>query len=167
MAPIGTGFLYVRRDKIKSLWPLMAGSIEQENDIRKYEEIGTHPAANHNAIAVALAFHRSIGADRKIARLRFLRDRWAKRVLAESGGRARMLTPIGPNESGAIGVVSVDGMDIGKLRSWLLEKHKIVVTPLIHPEFQGLRVTPNVYNTLDEIDRFAETMLSAIKQGIV
>ncbi len=73
MAPIGTGFLYVRKDRIKSLWPMMAAAPEQDNDIRKYEEIGTHPAANHNAIAVALAFHRAIGADRKIARLRWLR----------------------------------------------------------------------------------------------
>ena len=72
-APIGTGFLYVRRDRIKSLWPLMAGGIEQEGDIRKYEEIGTHPAANHNAISVAVAFNRGIGAERKIARLRYLR----------------------------------------------------------------------------------------------
>ncbi|MFI5240029.1 MAG: aminotransferase class V-fold PLP-dependent enzyme, partial [Gemmatimonadales bacterium] len=69
-APIGTGFLYVRRDKVKSLWPLMAGGVEEEDNIRKYEEIGTHPAANHNAISVAVAFHRSIGAERKIARLR-------------------------------------------------------------------------------------------------
>ena len=166
MAPIGTGFLYVRRDKIKSLWPLMAAAVEQEQDIRKYEEIGTHPAANHNAIAVALAFHRSIGPERKVARLRYLRDRWAKRVVAESGGRARMLTPVGPNESGAIGVVAVDGVDIGKLREWLLAKHRIVATPLLHAEFSGLRVTPNVYNTLDEIDRFAETMLEAIRKGI-
>src|SRR3954471_2089590 len=81
MAPIGTGFLYVRREKIKSLWPMMAGAPEQDPDIRKYEEIGTHPAANHNAIAVSLAFHHAIGVDRKIARLRQLRDRWAKRLL--------------------------------------------------------------------------------------
>ena len=166
MAPIGTGFLYVRRERIKSLWPLMAGAVEQEDNIRKYEEIGTHPAANHNAIAVALAFHRSIGPERKIARLRYLRDRWAKRVVAESGGRAHMLTPIGPNESGAIGVIAVDGVDIGKLREWLLARHRIVATPLIHPEFNGMRVTPNVYNTLDEVDRFAEVMLDAIRKGI-
>jgi isopenicillin-N epimerase len=166
MAPIGTGFLYVRRDKIKSLWPMMAGAPEQDPDVRKYEEIGTHPAANHNAIAVSLAFHHAIGADRKIARLRFLRDRWAHRVVSESGGRARMLTPIGPNENGAIGVVAVDGVDIGKLQAWLLSKHKIVTTPLIHPEFSGLRVTPNVYTTLDEIDRFADAMLSGIKSGV-
>jgi isopenicillin-N epimerase len=166
MAPIGTGFLYVRRDRIKKLWPLMPGSVEQEDNVRKYEEIGTHPAANHNAIAVALAFHRAIGPERKIARLRFLRDRWAKRVVAESGGRARMLTPIGPNASGAIGVVAFDGLDIPKLHAWLLNRHRIVTTPLVHEEFTGLRVTPNVYTTLEEVDRFAETVLAAIKSGL-
>ena len=164
-APIGTGFLYVRRDRIKSLWPLMAGSVEQENDIRKYEEIGTHPAANHNAISVAIAFHRSIGAERKIARLRYLRDRWAKQVLASSD-RARMLTRIGPKESGAIGVLAIDGMDIGKLGTWLLDQHHIVTTPLVGDEFQGLRITPNVYNTVSEVDLFADRVSRAIKRGI-
>ena len=77
-----------------------------------------------------------------------------------------MLTPIGPNESGAIGVVAVEGMDIGKLQGWLLAKHRIVTTPLIHPEFNGLRVTPNVYTTLDEIDLFADRMEQAIRRGV-
>jgi isopenicillin-N epimerase len=165
MAPIGTGFLYVRRERIKSLWPLMAGSVEQEGDVRKYEEIGTHPAANHNAIAVALAFHRAIGAERKIARLRYLRERWAKRLLAESD-RVRMLTPIGPKESGAIGVVAVDGLDVAKLHPWLWTRHRIVATPLVHAEFQGLRVTPNVFTTLDEVDTFGDAMLQAIRRGM-
>src|SRR5690242_16867962 len=165
MAPIGTGFLYVRREKIPSLWPLMAAAAEQTNDIRKYEEIGTHPAANHNAIAVALAFHRAIGSERKIARLRQLRDRWTKRLLAASD-RVKMLTPIGPKESGAIGVGAVEGMDIGKLQGWLLSKHHIVTTPLIHLEVQGFRVTPNVYRTVDEIDLFADRMEQAIRRGV-
>jgi len=165
-APIGTGFLYVRRDKIKSLWPLMAGSIEQESDIRKYEEIGTHPAATHNAIAVAIAFNRGIGMERKITRLRYLRDRWAKQLLAASD-RVKMITPIGPNESGAIGVFGVDGMDMGKLGGWLLSKHNIVTTPMVTDEFQGMRITPNVYTTVDEIDLFADRVKAAIKTGIV
>src|SRR5215831_12310690 len=164
-APIGTGFLYVRRDKIKSLWPLMAGSVEQEDNIRKYEEIGTHPAANHNAIAVAIAFNRGIGAERKIARLRYLRDRWAKQLLAASP-RVKMLTAIGPNMSGAIGVFGVDGMDMNALGGWLLSKHNIVTTPMVNDEFKGMRITPNVYTTVDEVDLFADRVVKAIRTGI-
>ena len=165
-APIGTGFLYVRKDRIKSLWPLMAGGVEQEGDIRKYEEIGTHPAANHNAISVATAFNRGIGAERKIARLRYLRDRWAKQLLAASD-RVKMITEIGPTKSGAIGVVAIDGMDHGKLGEWLLSQHRIVTTPMVTDEFQGMRITPNVYTTVDEIDLFADRVTRAIRQGIV
>jgi selenocysteine lyase/cysteine desulfurase len=164
-APIGTGFLYVRRDKIKSLWPLMAAAPEQDGDIRKYEEIGTHPAANHNAIAVAIAFTRGIGMDRKIARLRYLRDRWAKQ-LADASDRVKMITEIGPNKSGAIGVYGIDGMDMAKLGGWLLSKHNIVTTPMVNDEFQGMRITPNVYTTIDEIDLFADRVIKAIRTGI-
>src|SRR5690606_10135571 len=74
LSPIGTGFLYVRREHIGKIWPLMAAPASMNDNVRKYEEIGTHPAANHNAISAALAFHRAIGADRKVARLRHLRD---------------------------------------------------------------------------------------------
>src|SRR5689334_13085545 len=164
-APIGTGFLYVRRDKIKSLWPLMAGGVDQESNIRKYEEIGTHPAANHNAIAVAIAFNRGIGPDRKIARLRYLRDRWANTLLASSD-RVKMITPIGPKASGAIGVFDVEGMDMAKLGGWLSSKHNIVTTPMVNDEFSGMRITPNVYTTVDEVDLFADRVLTAIKSGI-
>jgi isopenicillin-N epimerase len=165
LAPVGTGFLYVRKEKIKKLWPLMAAAKAQDEDIRKFEEIGTHPAANHNAISAAMAFHRGIGADRKIARLRYLRDRWAKRLAKESP-RVKILTPLDSKYSGAIGLVSIDGLDFGKLSVWLMEKHRIVNTPILHDEFTGLRITPNVYTTLDEIDIFAEKMTEAIKKGI-
>src|SRR5688572_3539762 len=74
-APIGAGFLYVRKEKIPKLWPMMGSDISRVGNVRKYEEIGTHPQANFNAISVALTFHRGMGAERKIARLRYLRDR--------------------------------------------------------------------------------------------
>ena len=165
LAPIGTGFLYVRKEKQKNLWPLMAAAASQANDIRKYEEIGTHPAANHNAISAALAFHRGIGADRKIARLRYLRDRWAKRLLAESS-RVTILTPLDSKDSGAICLVDVEGLDNVKLGGWLMNNFRIVNTPIVHPEFRGIRITPNVYTTVDEIDTFADKMVLAIKNGI-
>jgi selenocysteine lyase/cysteine desulfurase len=165
LAPIGTGFLYVRKEKQKKLWPLMAAAKEQDSDIRKYEEIGTHPAANHNAISAALAFHRGIGSERKVARLRYLRDRWAKRLQSESD-RVKILTPLDSPYSAAIALVSIDGLDFGKLSAWLVTKHHIVNTPIEHKEFTGLRITPNVYTTIDEIDTFADKMLEAVKKGI-
>ncbi|HUQ49070.1 MAG TPA: aminotransferase class V-fold PLP-dependent enzyme [Gemmatimonadaceae bacterium] len=165
LAPIGTGFLYVRKEKQAKLWPLMAAAKTQDNDIRKFEEIGTHPAANHNAISAALAFHRGIGTDRKVARLRYLRDRWAKRLMAESS-RVKVLTPLDSKYSGAIGLVNVDGLPFDKLGPWLLTQHRIVNTPILHAEFNGLRITPNVYTTVDEIDTFADKVLWAIKNGL-
>ena len=79
-APIGTGMLYVRKDRIEKHWALMAAPPSMDKNIRKYEEIGTHPAAMHNATLQALEFHEQIGADRKFARLCYLKNRWAERL---------------------------------------------------------------------------------------
>jgi isopenicillin-N epimerase len=165
LAPVGTGFLYVRKNKLRQIWPLMAASAAQDEDIRKYEEIGTHPAANHNAIAVALAFHHAIGAERKAARLRYLRDRWARRVVAESD-RCRVLTPLDGKLSCGIGLVHVDGLKPGELTGWLMRQHRVVTTAIEHAEFDGLRITPNVYTTTREVDLFADMLLRAVKHGI-
>lgn len=166
LAPIGTGFLYVRREKIRKLWPQMAAPDSMTDNIRKYEEIGTHPAANHNAISAALAFHRAIGAERKVTRLRYLRDRWAKRLLDEGKGRVKVLTPLDSPDAAGIGLVSFDGLAPNDVVSWLLNKHRIVTTPINHDEFSGIRVTPNVYTTIDEVDLFAEKLLYALKFGM-
>ena len=163
LAPVGTGFLYVRKDRQKSLWPLMAAPATMDENIRKYEEIGTHPAANHNAIAAALAFHRAIGGQRKVARLRYLRDRWAKRLLSESS-RVHVLTPLDDTHAGGIALFNVDGIDSAKLQGWLWAKHRIITTPIIFAEFHGLRITPNVYTTLDEVDRFGDKVLEAMSR---
>jgi selenocysteine lyase/cysteine desulfurase len=164
-APIGTGFLYVRRSKIKNLWPMMAAPSSMDENIRKFEEIGTHPAANHNAISIAAAFTRGIGLDRKAARLRFLRDRWAKRLMQESD-RVHVLTTLDDKHAGGIALVNVDGIETPKLQSWLWAKHRVMTTPIIHPEFHGLRITPSIYTTSSEIDLFGDLMLKAVRQGI-
>jgi selenocysteine lyase/cysteine desulfurase len=165
LAPIGTGFLYVRKEKQKKIWPLMAAPEKMDDDVRKYEEIGTHPAANHNAIAAALAFHREIGAARKAARLRWLRDRWAKRLLAASP-RVKVLTPLDAVGACGLGLLHVDGIDTEKLQAHLWEKHRILTTPIVHPEFNGLRITPNVYTRPDEVDVFSEKVEEVIRKGL-
>jgi isopenicillin-N epimerase len=166
LAPIGTGFVYIRKAKQKTIWPMMGADPILDEDIRKYEQIGTHPAANHNAIAAALAFHRSIGTDRKIARLRYLRDRWAKPLLA-ADPRVKLWTPIGDGAaSGGIALVQIQGIDSGRLFGYLWDKHRIVTSPTKHAQFEGVRISPNVYTTLDEVDLFADAMKQALAKGV-
>src|SRR6185436_9000180 len=105
LAPIGTGFLYVRRENIEALWPLTATAASKSKDIRKFEEIGTHPAANHNAIAEAIGFHEGIGSERKAARLRYLRNRWVNQLKTDP--RIRIHTSMDPAQSCAIGTVQI------------------------------------------------------------
>jgi isopenicillin-N epimerase len=163
-APHGTGFLYVRRAKIPKLWPLMAAPKEMDADIRKFEEIGTHPAANHNAIAEALTFHEGLGGERKAARLRYLRDRWMKRLRGQRG--IRLYTSFDPAQSGAIGLVGIEGVDMPKLTEHLWKRRRILVVSIAHDEFQGIRVTPNVYSTLAEVDAFADEMEAVLAKGL-
>jgi len=163
-APHGTGFLYVRRSKIGKLWPLMAAEKKQDEDIRKFEEIGTHPAANHNAIAEALVFHHGIGIERKAARLRYLRDRFLRRLA--KAPRVRIHTSFDPAMSCGIGNLQVEGVDSTALAKHLFDTRRIIVVPIKHAEFEGLRVTPCVYTTTDEVDRFAEAVEQVIAQGL-
>ena len=156
LAPIGTGFLYVRKDNIASLWPLTPAAAGKANDIRKFEEIGTHPAANHNAIAEALTFHEGIGIERKAARLRYLRDRWATRL--QKNAKVKIHTNLDPAHSCAIGCVQTVGVAPAKVVSRLWEKWRVIATPIVHGEYEGVRVTPNVYTTLEEVDTFASAM---------
>ena len=164
-APIGTGFLYVRKAKQKKIWPLMAAPPEMDENVRKYEEIGTHPAANHNAIAMAMVFHRTIGAERKAARLRFLRDRWAKRLQAASP-RVKILTPLNDTDACGIGFAHFEGLDTKKLQAYLWDNQRIMTTPIDHPEFSGLRITPNVYTMPGEVDVFCDRMEKILKEGL-
>jgi selenocysteine lyase/cysteine desulfurase len=164
LAPIGTGFLYVRRENIARLWPLQPAAAAQTDNIRKFEEIGTHPAANHNAIVEALNFHEGIGAERKAARLRYLRDRWATRLARRA--KFKIHTSMDPAQSCAIANVQIVGVPTAKVVARLWDRWRIIATPIVHDEFEGLRVTPNVYTTLEEIDTFAAAMEGIAASGV-
>ncbi len=73
-----------------------------------------------------------------------------------------------PLQSCAIGFISVAGIDAVKLNGFLWSKHRIWATAVVTPgEYEGLRITPNVYTTLEEIDTFAEVMEKVIKAGSI
>jgi isopenicillin-N epimerase len=164
-APLGTGFLYVKRDRIKDIWPLMAATERQTEDIRKFEEIGTHPAANRNAIAEAIVFHHSIGGERKAARLRYLRSRWTNRL--RKYPQVKLLTSDDPLQSCGIGVFEIEGMDMNKVAAYLYDKWRIVTTVAgTQGEYNGIRITPNVYSTLRDVDTFADVMEEVLNKGL-
>ncbi len=164
LAPIGTGMLYVRKNKIKDLWPMQAATEARDEDIRKFEEIGTHPEANQIAISEALTFHQGIGAARKEARLRYLRDYWAKRLLEHD--RITLNTSLKPEFSCCIGNVDIDGIDTQAVGRYMWDQHRIIITPIKHKEFEGARVTANVYTTMEELERFCDAMEFLADNGL-
>jgi selenocysteine lyase/cysteine desulfurase len=162
-APVGTGMLYVRKDRIEKHWALMAAPPSMDKNIRKFEEIGTHPAAMHNAILQALEFQEQIGAERKFARLSYLKNRWAERLAKVPG--ARVLVNLDPNLSGAFGTIHFETMDPGKLGDALLAKYNIFVTPISSSSFSGIRVSSNVYTSTAEIDRFCDAVEAIVPRA--
>jgi selenocysteine lyase/cysteine desulfurase len=163
-APIGNGLLYVKRDRIPGVWPLMAAAESRNDDIRKFEEVGTHPEANFLAVGEALTFHQLIGGARKEARLVYLRDYWARQLLEL--GNVRLNTSLEPGFAAGIANVGIDGIETSALRNWLWQEHKIFTVAINHEEFNGLRVSPSVYTTIEELDRFVEAMTHASRTGI-
>jgi selenocysteine lyase/cysteine desulfurase len=109
-------------------------------------------------------FHRGIGAERKAARLRYLRDRWMKRLAANP--KFAINTSFSPEMGCAIGNVGIRGVDTPKLQAHLWAKRRIFTVPIVHAEYQGLRITPNVYTTLEEIDAFADEMEQVAAKGL-
>ena len=160
-APCGTGFLYVRKSRIKDTWALMASNDRQDNDIRKFEEIGTHPASTYIAIPEALAFNESIGIPRKTARLRYLRDRWANRLAQNP--RVRIMHSKELDQSAGIGNIGFTDLDVRKVSEELQTKYTIFTAPIVHKEFTGIRITPNIYTEVSEIDYFSASVEKILK----
>lgn len=164
-APVGNGFLYVRREKIRDIWPLYAAPPEQDGDIRKFEQIGTYPISLRNAITDALTFHEAIGWDRRAARFRYLRERWMRGI--ENAKGVKLLTSYDPAQACALGAFSITGIGAQAMTDYLLTKHRIHVRPRFVPgEWEGVRVTPNVFTTREEVDRLVAAVRIAAEQGV-
>jgi selenocysteine lyase/cysteine desulfurase len=171
LAPTGTGLLYVRRDRIATSWPLQAANERQQDNIRKFEQIGTAPAAGKAAINEAIAFHQAIGAERKAARLRYLTLRWANRV--RQNRRVKLYSSLEPGQTWGLAYMAIDGVDPRGLSAFLWDKYKIIANAMVQGQlpgqqypYQGIRVTPNVYTTLEEIDTFAGAIEEVLKSGL-
>lgn len=171
LSPVGTGFLYVRRELVEKTWPLTAAPARRSGDIRKFEEIGNNPVGAKAAIAEAIAFHRALGAERKAARLRYITMRWADRL--NQHPRITVHSNLEPGQTWGLACVSIDGVDSSKLAAHLWDEHKIIVSVVGREDpdnpslsYRGLRITPNIYTMLHEVDRFADAMEEVAEHGL-
>lgn len=172
-APIGTGMLYIRKDKIgkvQQLVPATSTRVKNYNErIYKFEDSGTRSVAATLAITQALAFHNSIGSKRKEERLRYLTHYWAKRI--RKLPNARFFTSLNLEMSCGLATFDLKGVESIPLILYLWQQHRIVTQYISGsrnrvPEIKGIRVTPNVYTTLDELDYFCEIIEKVAKQGL-
>lgn len=160
-APLGSGMLYVRKEKIDTVWPLLAARDLEPNDIGRLNHIGTHPVHTDLAILDAIDYQNAIGLARKEARLKYLQHYWTSQLR----GRPRVLvnTPAEMSRHGGIGNVGIDGVEPAELAKILMDRYRIFTVAIDRPGVRGLRITPNVYTTTKELDALvaAITELSA------
>jgi len=153
-APIGSGMLWMKKEKISKIFPLIPNDKPNSDNIRKFENLGTRPFMIEQAIGQALNFQLAIGNARKEARLRFLKDYWAKE--ASKMPKIKMNTSLKPEFSGALAHFSVEGLEAGKMEGELFAKFKIHTSPTKWEKLDGVRVTPHVYTSLRDLDRLLE-----------
>ena len=155
-APLGTGFLYIAKPKIAGVWPLFGDVSYPPDDIRKFEHLGTRPVSSEAGIVDAITFHKAIGSRRKEERLRFLKNYWAERVAAIPG--VFLNTPLDPARSCGIGNFGITGKTPSRVVDALWDRHRIFVVPIDGDPVHGVRVTPHLYTSTADLDRFVSAV---------
>jgi selenocysteine lyase/cysteine desulfurase len=156
-APFGTGMLYVKKENIAGLWPLFPNEKPQAADIRKFETLGTRSFAPEQAIGQAIDFHNAIGSKRKEERLRYLKNYWCEKLRQHS--RIKLNVSLKPEYSCALGNFSVDGIEPEAVTHRLMSEHQIHTVAIKWENISGVRVTPHVYTSAKDMDRFVEAVL--------
>ena len=155
-APIGTGMMWIKADKIEKIWPLTCSGTPHSDDIRKFESLGTRSFPLEQGIGEAINFHEGIGSKRKEERIRYLKNYWATRVREIPG--VKINTSLDPRYSCAICGVSIDGITPGALAGALFERYKIHTVGVVWENISCVRVTPHVYTTINDLDKFVSAI---------
>ncbi len=149
-APFGSGMLWIKKEKIKNVWALLSSNEPDSGDIRKFESLGTRSFASEMAINAAIDFHLLIGAERKQARLQYLKNYWASKVVDVPG--VKLNTSLQPQFACALANFSITGYKPEEIESKLMEKYRIHSVAINWENIHGVRVTPNVYTSLSDLD---------------
>jgi len=155
-APFGTGMMYVRKEHIEKTWPLFPTDKPKSGDIRKFEALGTRSFAPEQAIGQAIDFHNAIGGKRKQERLHYLKMYWCNALTKNP--RIKLHISLKPEYSCALGTFSVDGLDVGDISTKLMAEHQIHTVSIKWENVNAVRVTPHVYTTTKDLDRFIDAV---------
>jgi selenocysteine lyase/cysteine desulfurase len=155
-APFGSGLLYVKKEKISSIYPIYPDEQYLGGEIQKFERMGTRNFASEMAIGSALDFHYLIGSQRKEARLRYLKNYWMERVKEIPG--VHLHTSFKPEFSCVIGLFSIDGYEPGEIDAYLFQNHKLHTVSIVWENISGVRVTPNVYTLERDLDKLVDAI---------
>lgn len=160
--PLGLGVLYVKKEQIPNIWPLFGDNEYAQNDIRKLQHYGTRPVHSFLSIKKAIELHHAIGSDLKQKRLQYLKQYWISRV--KDIEKVHINTPEEATRSCAIGNFSIEGISPNDLAQKLFEEHKIFTVAINSKEINGVRVTPHLYNSLDELDALVKAIKNIAKE---
>ena len=158
-APLGNGLLYVKKGNAERLWPLYGDTAYDDDNIMKLEHLGTRPCSDQNGIIPAVDFNLKIGKKEKSERLKFLQMRWASEL--KDNKNIILNTPLGEGQSYGIANVGVKNLHPSELADKLFDDHNIFTVPIDDDRgIRGVRVSPNLYSTVEDIDKFIEAMLT-------
>lgn len=162
-APFGSGLLYVKKEKIRRIWPLLSSADPNSSDIRKFESLGTRSFASEMAIGAAVDFQQVIGMKRKEARLRYLKEYWTDKV--EKLPKVHFYSSLKPKFSCAIANIGIEGWQAQQIEARLFELYKIHTVSIVHEDVNGIRVTPSVYTNTRELDLLVKGITEISKQN--
>jgi len=160
-APVGSGMLWVKKEKIEKIWPLLCNDHPQGNDIRKFESLGTRSFPIEQGIGEAVNFHNAIGRKRKEERVRYLKNYWAEKV--KDIPKVKLHTSLNPNYSCAICGFSIEGMTPAEVETKLFDKYRIHTVGIVWENISVVRVTPHVYTKTSDLDKLVKAIAEIAK----
>ena len=162
-APFGSGIMYIKKEKIKNVWALLSSVEPDGDDIKKFESLGTRSFASEMAIGTAIDFHNVIGTKRKEARLRYLKEYWTEKASKLTG--VKFASSLKPQYSCAIANIGFDGWQAQQIEGKLFDRYKIHTVSIVHKEVNGIRVTPNVYTNVQDLDFLVKGLTEVSKSA--
>ena len=154
--PLGAGILYVRKEKISKIWPLLGDGERDLSKINRLNHTGTIPVHTDLTIEDAIDYYHMVGADRKEKRMRYLQHYWTSKV--RNIPKIMVNTPADEKRVCGIANVGIEGIAPGDLATRLLKEHNVFTVAIDYANVHGCRISPNIYTTTDELDQFVSAL---------